>query len=520
MVVLMELIPLQDPSLGSIANYGAWSRLLFASFFLAVGFIVQTKELLPALRMSPVNVISIASLTSSAIVLSMMGFCSVWVYPIPLGAVVAAPPFFIFLLLSSYVTVGRQRLHDNPSLIHDLKRQLDVLNAQGVCAILYVTFSAIYYQLAKNQQTAFVLVLPLLKWAVEQVIARTTNHIEEYLAGIVVFSVEIFNALYVAKCLQNGGSRITFVVLISIDLIKMAITFHSMHRETTEISRMISNELMLSEDHNTSVLEMVLRACQRRGVLSAIEGEPIIRVRSSLEMTLSAGTANLVDLIERLNSDSAAQTQHLIRQLPIDNPSIKPITTYNSSVSRIWPNAVDNKVSSCEATKGNEAQPSATTTAYIANSSSQQRFVHRSLKVLFQYEYHALVEYVEFMIPLAYALYITILCQLPSVVYYPETKRLTELQRRHMVENIFIYALLEFLSFVLLHLMVKRSFKFSLLHLLAFTIKNRFAEFQGRLLAAFAYVMPITLVRFGTVANMLIRGMLPFTTDVLWILHS
>lgn len=148
LVVLIELIPLQDPSLGWQVNYGAWSRLVATAFLLTVGFIVQTNKLLPALGLSTSNVICIASFTSLGLVLTVMGVASAWVYPIPFGQMLSGPPFFIFFMASSCVVIGRRRFQDNPILLDDIKRQFNVLNAQGACAILYVVFSAIYFQLA------------------------------------------------------------------------------------------------------------------------------------------------------------------------------------------------------------------------------------------------------------------------------------------------------------------------------------------------------------------------------------
>lgn len=504
LVVLIELIPLQDPYSGWQNNYGAWSRLTVTVFLLAVGFIVQANQLMPALGLSKTGVICIALMTSLPVCLVMIGIASAWVYPIPFSQMIAGPLFFTFFVASACVVMGRRRFQENPNLVHDIKRQLDVLNAQGVCAILYVTFSAIYFQLAGNEQTMFVLVLPLLKLAVEQVIARTTTYIAEYIAGIVVFSVEVFNALYVAKCLQNGTSRSTFFVLIAIDIVKMGLTFYHMHRETTELLLMMKSEMAALQDYETvSIVRVVMKSCQQPGALSTREGDPVVLVRSPVDLNLSTGSADLVELIELIQRVHSGQLQPsnlamaLTPQLSTSYPKIAPMTNIQATVTRAAPNSIHEHE---DTLKHDQIQSSSMAPRHTISLVTRQIFVHRSMKVLFQCEYHALVEYIEFMIPAAYALYVEILCQLPSASYYPETKSLTTTQRHAIVSNILIYSWLEFLSFVALHFVVKWRFKFSLLHLLAFTLKSRFAELQARLLAAFVYVLPITLVHYGTMS--------------------
>lgn len=76
----------------------------------------------------------------------------------------------------------------------------------------------------------------------------------------------------------------------------------------------------------------------------------------------------------------------------------------------------------------------------------KREFVHHALKVLFQCEYHVLVEYVETFIPMIYSLCVMILFQLPSAKYYPETRDEPFANVAAMDFNVMIYAWLELLS--------------------------------------------------------------------------
>lgn len=119
------------------------------------------------------------------------------------------------------------------------------------------------------------------------------------------------------------------------------------------------------------------------------------------------------------------------------------------------------------------------------------------LRIIFHCEYHALVEYIEAVAPMLYCIYVSVLTQLPSHVHYAETRNLTNTDLQRMASNIFAYAWMEIVSFVLMHYMTKWKFGFSPLYLLTFVLENQFLEFQGRLLVCFSYVLKITRVHFG-----------------------
>ncbi|EGZ13026.1 hypothetical protein PHYSODRAFT_334853 [Phytophthora sojae] len=93
----------------------------------------------------------------------------------------------------------------------------------------------------------------------------------------------------------------------------------------------------------------------------------------------------------------------------------------------------------------------------------QLELVESTLELLFHCEYHALVEYVEYAVPILFGVYLTILCQLPTHKYYPHTRDMEPRQLESMVENLSVYVALEVLSFVVMHIALKRKFMLSAL---------------------------------------------------------
>lgn len=295
------------------------------------------------------------------------------------------------------------------------------------------------------------------------------------MAGITVFSVEVFNALFVAKAMQSAGLPLTNVLLIALDIFHGVRSFHRMSKSMTQLSYTM-------DLGNENLVQAVLTTCQQPGIVTTTRNE--IRVRSSLQHSLSVNGQSLISQIERYQATPA--------ELNLRLDQIPSFPYHNSRKVRDAPAKSESKASSEK-----DAMVD-TRTASLESNAQKQEFVWQALRLLFQCEYHALVEYVECVIPVVYTIYVSILCQLPSSNYQPETMNLTTARFQTMISNVLIYASWELVSLVALHVAVKRRFGFSLLHLLAFVLESRFIEFQGRLLAIFSYIFSVTLVHFGS----------------------
>jgi hypothetical protein len=118
--------------------------------------------------------------------------------------------------------------------------------------------------------------------------------------------------------------------------------------------------------------------------------------------------------------------------------------------------------------------------------------------LLFQMEYRALVGYTEAVMPLLYAVYLSILVHLPSAKYYPHSQSLTPDQLRTTIGSIAMYAATEMLSMVWLHVMVKRKLGFSLFYQLAYILETEMEQLQGRLFVWILILLQLPLEHFGT----------------------
>ncbi|KAG3155026.1 hypothetical protein PC128_g22176 [Phytophthora cactorum] len=211
MAILVECIPLKPPDEGWKANYAFWIRLYVSSLPTAFGAVFQVKETIEPGVISKAGILVTGIGSCTCYVALTMLIAVLWKFPIPFGYVLTVAPFVFFYMVFFLLSIGPRVLRKSPALRHKLFSQMTVIAAQGVLAIAYPTFSAIFNQLSATQQSIFIFVLPLIKFSVKQVIAKASAHLKECVGLIVVFSVDVCNALYVVVCMQTAISPMTLI---------------------------------------------------------------------------------------------------------------------------------------------------------------------------------------------------------------------------------------------------------------------------------------------------------------------
>lgn len=134
-------------------------------------------------------------------------------------------PYGVFLAVFVLCAVGRKQLQDKPNLICELWKQFIIIIVHISLCSVYPAYNAIYLRLGPWQKALFVFVLPMIKFVLQSVIAWSTKHIVEYMPGATVLSVEVFNALYLAKCMQSAGSISTFAAIMTFDAFESIVAY-------------------------------------------------------------------------------------------------------------------------------------------------------------------------------------------------------------------------------------------------------------------------------------------------------
>lgn len=93
-------------------------------------------------------------------------------------------PFITFFVGFFLLAIGRGPFRAIPDLTLQLQRQIYIIVAQAVLVLVYPTFSGVFLGLVPTNQAVFVLILPLVKVAMKNVVAWASSHLEEYVPEI------------------------------------------------------------------------------------------------------------------------------------------------------------------------------------------------------------------------------------------------------------------------------------------------------------------------------------------------
>ncbi|KAG6614990.1 uncharacterized protein IUM83_08796 [Phytophthora cinnamomi] len=96
-----------------------------------------------------------------------------------------------------------------------------------------------------------------------------------------------------------------------------------------------------------------------------------------------------------------------------------------------------------------------------------------------------------------FGVYPSILYQLPVHKFYPHTRALEAGQLEGMLTNIAIYATLEVLSFIGMHVALKRKFNLTALFQLAFVLETHVVQLQSRMFVWIVFILQFTLAHYG-----------------------
>uniref|UniRef100_K3W8K0 Uncharacterized protein n=1 Tax=Globisporangium ultimum (strain ATCC 200006 / CBS 805.95 / DAOM BR144) TaxID=431595 RepID=K3W8K0_GLOUD len=117
--------------------------------------------------------------------------------------------------------------------------------------------------------------------------------------------------------------------------------------------------------------------------------------------------------------------------------------------------------------------------------------------VLHASEAVAMVEYIEAVVPIIYAIYIAILFHLPNARYYQDMAGFTEEKLKVVVMNILAYGVMEMLSLLHVQRRINRQFGVSVFYQLAFALENEWQIYQCCFLSWIIVVFQFLLVHGG-----------------------
>lgn len=477
--IALELIPLENPDEGWLANRCCWTRLCIMSFVSTMGTFVEIEALLPNLSLSLWSMGCACFFISCFCTALEFAVAVLWVFPTPFLLFLGSIPWAFTTVSTFLLTIGAQRLKSQPAFRHQVLHRLNVIGVQASLLIVYCAFSTAYYRLPEHSKPFLMLALPIIELAMQHVVTWAMNDLEEYQPGVVVFCVGVFDALFMSECMQSSGARLTLYVIAGLSITHGLLGFRRLCRVTDRLEALAKAcdlPVLMGDQFLSSIAQVI----HEPDVLLSESG---IQIRSPIHHRLSHLSGSRIKSPRR----SATARSQGIRIAPAPSPI--NLTAISLAASLLPGSTADIKQSQ-------QQDPLV---------QFKNEIIHTSLKMLFESEYHILVAYVNTIVPMMYAIYVAILGNLPSAAYYPDIRDKSGFQMETLVRSIVLYGGLQLLSFLTFQVIVKRKTGLSPAHVLAFVIENQTQELLGQLFVWYVLLLQFTLAHYGTQCGLIIR---------------
>lgn len=480
-IVVLDALPLKDPALGWDKNLMFWCRAVVGTFWLTIGVMLQMQCLVPAAELTKWSCVGVSAIAAGVFACAGVLMGKWWVFPVPFLMVLANPPWSLALFGATAVAIGKQRFAQVPEIKTQLARFNNYINLISTFLVIYPLYSTIFQSLHGVSQFAFLFLLPVIKFVLKKFTIAIVRDLEDTVF-VVAVAVDMFNALFQAKCMQSSSSLLTSAGIIVVDAAQNAFSLWQLTRSTRDIPGFAHSVF-----GTTDILAICSDSMAKPDQLDLTE----LRVQSWKPMHLTQETTACLQRIslEQANqqpknrsSDSRGSSSRVS-----STPTYTTTPTKATSVVPLPPNFA-------HAHGGRPRSP-----VLLSEPKSQRTaIVENTLELLWNCERVLLVEFVEAAIPLVYGASVSVLHYLPNAKYYPGMVALTEEKFRSTITSILVYSALEFGSLLYLHAILKRKFNVSAVHQLGFVLTTERPILQGIFVSWTIVVLSFTLAHYGT----------------------
>ncbi|KAE9189046.1 hypothetical protein PF005_g19807 [Phytophthora fragariae] len=461
LVLLVEMIPLQDPSDGWRANYGVWIRTAIQAGAVALAAADQARHLLHGVQFSVLQLVALFSSVAAAMaVAACLGF------PIPFMAITMSTVFFAVLIASFRVVTGGHVFREILAQRSQLYAFVGFLSAQMLLLLVYPFYQVLFHAASDNveYELAVLLLLPFIKSAMKNLVSLTIARMEDLVPEAVIFTVDFFNAVYLATSMQSATSPITVASIMAVDLIQTATALHDLYRRTDSILERLQ-EVTGVPSAQKSVLDTAMTLCKCSDTFKQ-QKRTYIRLASCLPHALSASSRALLYELQ----------QHPSSSLTLPTPASTNAPTLRRQLKSL-----------CSSSASVRPEP--------ATASSDA--LSETLRLLFTTECLVLAEYLESVMPVLYGAFMLATVQLPNAHFHSELEGVDARNVQRRVQSVLVYAALELLSMAALVLLLRQRGGFRALHQVAFALETQRSLVQGKLLLWMLMAMGFRVVHFG-----------------------
>ncbi|RLN87735.1 hypothetical protein BBJ28_00019041 [Nothophytophthora sp. Chile5] len=462
--VLIDVVKLADPAEGLQAN-SVFLLREYASYWL-MSFLgaQQFRTSVPSLpypnRLVVANTFVVAAGSVGVLYVLALGIG----FPVPFTIILGCSGWVTSLLVSLAI-VWTKKLREKPEAWPLVLNVVKEWMCQVGLVVIYPSYFYVFTTLSATGKAGFALLLPVIKLFARNVFTRTVVHLSDEMAEIVIFNAEIFNALFVAYCMQNSPSIWTTLALMAADFLQLAVSLRDVnisHRSLERLATQLKQEgrpqtdeaTKSNENQNVPTLvgpdEAILQIAMKKKHWWAA---PIAKCQ--------APTATVWPMLEAEDRNLDASSGSASSLLPLPLLSMKRLFG-GGSVQPTPPRIC----------RGYRSRKSQITLQY----SQEMR------RLLYMTEFLVLLNYVEVVIPLVFlAIYLVAIYQLPNRMYYSQLAGMDRERLLETLQNVMVYCSLQLLSLLVLAVVLRYKLHFSAFRQLAFVLEKQWAGVQIKL---------------------------------------
>ncbi|KAJ8525712.1 hypothetical protein ON010_g15401 [Phytophthora cinnamomi] len=500
-IICQESVPLQDPVLGWRGNYGFWIRATIVSGAVFYTIMVQAKYFLKSFIISRSQQLLLISCgTAVQMVATMAVAAYVW-FPIPFMPLTMIPVLYGVSIAASFLITGVSVIR---AVLADRERLVcfgGFIATQQITTLIYPAYQVLFHAVNNtNYELLVIFLLPVIKLVIKNLALRFVVHMEDMMPEAVIFTVDFYNAVYMATSMENTNSTLSVFIIVLVDIARSATMLYCFYRRTaTTMARLSEAAKVMGIVGN--VLGGASRLCKHEGSFK-MQSRQRIQIRSCLSHNISLELRGLLDQLERLSRiESSRKYSAYVNRVEVSELTIfakaglvdKPATwvdRYNLNV--IFPAPTYDSRSKTDSKRQSRSQfDSKSATPHV-------NILREALEVLFTTECLILSTVIDAFVPLCYGIYLLVLVHLQSAKYHTELAGATTATIGDVVGPIFVFSLVESIALVLLVALIYRNLGFSALHHLAFVLETQRELFQSKLVACSTMVLALRVVHFGT----------------------
>lgn len=483
LLIVFDLMPLRDPSEGWKASGWFWVRTAANGFLCSAGILMQMNHFVLDKPLSLVQMLAIMTSVSIGYTSSIMALASQWAFPIPFTMTLSGLPLVVFFNGSLLLAIGTR----DRQVLTKILRFTNIVGVQTSMVLVYPGFHAAFLTLNSTSQVAFMALLPVIKITYKLTIAKISSELDD-LRPAIIASVDLFDALYMTKCMQSAGAIWVGVGVIALDVVQNYVALSILFRQFRALHGAHGHIVQLpgaSKDLLVQISSLLASKEMLRTSSLRLESRTLLPVSQGARAELERLKEMRLDELE----SSARSAKSLLKTTTSEGPSVKDIVAPPPSVrgfglSSVVPFADRN-------------EPKASSSKRHATAEANTLLLRETMRLLYESESIVLVEYIESIVPVFYAMYLVILFHLPNAKYYQDVSQLTAEKLQKIVTNILIYAFVEFLSLVYVNEALKRNFGVSAFHQLAFTLEHEWRIFQSNFNSWIVFIFQFLLLHNG-----------------------